>query len=311
MIQIPIHLSFTSKNIKKLLSAITIDTKLPRLIGGCVRDNILNIKVNDLDIATPLKPNEVIDLLKANNIRHYLIGVKFGTIKAIIENEVFEITTLRQDVKCYGRYAEIKFSKDYLEDAKRRDFTINALSYCPKQKLLYDYFQGLEHLKEKKVIFIGKASERINEDALRILRFFRFSAHYAQELDKAGYKSCANYAHHINILSKERITQELNKIIIAPNAYKILMKMAEINIFKYITPKLKLNLKTLEFITLNAKTLNITLSAPVIYAILFSDNNIKNLEKELFNMHFSNSSIREIIELKNFFIDVKVKILYF
>ena len=168
-----------------------------RLVGGCVRDLLLKKPVNDFDFATKNTPQKTTEILERNKIRAVPTGVKFGTITAVINGQNFEITTLRKDNETDGRHCNPQFVDDYFFDAARRDFTINAL-YLDSTGLVTDYFDGNSDLKAKKVRFIGDAVKRIEEDYLRILRFFRFSCEYAVELDQKGLAACVatvSYTH--------------------------------------------------------------------------------------------------------------------
>lgn len=191
------------------------------LVGGCVRDLLLEKKVNDFDFATKILPDEIIKILTKNKIKSILTGKKFGTITAVINGKNFEITTLRKDDKTDGRHAKVKFIDDYFEDAKRRDFTINAL-YLDKNGNIFDYFDGYKDLKEKELKFIGDSNQRINEDYLRILRFFRFNLSYAKNFDENSLKSCIKNKEGLKILSRERIRLEFFKIIFSENKTRIL-----------------------------------------------------------------------------------------
>lgn len=284
MQQIAKNLFFTSKNLPKLLSALKVDGMHPRLIGGCVRDSLLAVEIKDIDIATPLLPKEVIKTLNRNNIKTIPTGIDFGTITAVIEDESFEITSLRQDINCDGRHAVVKYTTDFRVDSERRDFTINALSYCPFEHIIYDYHGGLEDLANKKVRFIGEASARINEDYLRILRFFRFSSNYALVLDEEGYKACAAGKDGIKQLSKERIHAETNKILTSKRAKQTLEAIikADINLFNDLQINLSYNF---------AKSLNAT------YALLLFENNTIALKHELNRLGFSNKMMNTIIDL--------------
>ncbi|KJV56767.1 poly A polymerase head domain protein [Orientia chuto str. Dubai] len=307
MIKIPICIIWKSQNIQKLLHILSTPVRSARVIGGAIRNIMLGQPVNDIDITTQLLPEEVMSLLKLNNIRCYATGIKFGTVTAIIDEEKFEITTLRQDIQCYGRHAKVQFSNDYFEDAKRRDFTINALSYSLEKNLLYDYFNGLQDLKDRKVLFIGDSNIRIQEDVLRILRFFRFSSYYARSIDQEGYQSCAKNAKSLTILSKERIIQELNKIIVSPNAYRTLVKMVEINITHYIGLKLKLNLEIFKNIIIIAQNKYILLNHAMLYSALLSGNVIQDLKAVLFNLRFSKAMIKKIVMLCTFLSECQSK----
>jgi len=192
-----------------------------RLVGGCVRDLLLKKSVHDYDFATNFLPQEVISILKQHKIKAILTGEKFGTITAVINNKNFEITTLRKDSKTDGRHAEVEFVDDYFEDAKRRDFTINAL-YLDKNGNIHDYFGGLQDLNLRKLRFIGDANLRINEDYLRILRFFRFSLQYADKFDKIALEACVKNQKYLRNLSRERIRQEFFKIVDSKEKLKII-----------------------------------------------------------------------------------------
>ncbi len=204
-----------------------------RLVGGSVRDLLLEKNVGDFDFATEFLPEDVTKILEKNNITALPTGLKHGTVSALINHQTFEITTLRKDAETFGRHARVEFVDDYFLDAKRRDFTINAL-YLDNQGLVYDFFDGISDLKNEKVKFIGDASERIKEDFLRILRFFRFSCNYARELDLQGLEACAALKENLKFLAKERITNEILKIFATEkkdNLVKILQALIDKKIF--------------------------------------------------------------------------------
>lgn len=217
-----------SEELKVLFKLINKDDEL-RLVGGCVRDflyaqiftSALKKEITDIDLACKFLPEITTKILQNAKIKTIPTGIKHGTITAIINNKTFEITTLRQDVKNFGRHAQIKFVDDFFEDAKRRDFTINAMSISA-QGQLFDYFGGFEDLKNQKVHFIGDAAERINEDYLRILRFFRFSCFYSNEIDKSALKETVRLKENLCSLSAERINSEITKIINCPNSKRVL-----------------------------------------------------------------------------------------
>lgn len=184
-----------------------------RLVGGCARDLLLAKKVNDFDFATKFLPEETIKILEENKVKAVPTGVKYGTVTAVLNGKNFEITTLRKDLNNDGRHPKAEFVDDYFFDAKRRDFTINAL-YLDSAGLVYDYFDGISDLKNKKVRFIGDANCRIEEDFLRILRFFRFSALHAANYDAQGLEACIYQKANIKLLSADRVRNELFKIFI-------------------------------------------------------------------------------------------------
>jgi poly(A) polymerase len=206
-----------------------------RLVGGCVRDILSNKVSKDIDIATSIKPEEAIRLLQIENIKAIPTGIKHGTITVIIDNNTLEITTLRKDVECDGRHATVEFTDDWQEDARRRDFTINAMSMDLDGKV-YDYFDGLNDLRNNIVRFVGSPDERIQEDCLRILRYFRFYSYLGgQQFDPPSLKAVSKYAHLIANLSKERITQEVLKLLLGKFALDAVILMVNLNVWKYLS----------------------------------------------------------------------------
>ena len=207
-----------------------------RFVGGCVRDSIANRPVTDIDVATDAAPDRVLDILGEAMIRAVPTGIEHGTITAIPETRPFEITTLRRDVETDGRHASVEFTKDWVEDASRRDFTFNALSADPDGKI-YDYFDGLGDLKAGRVRFIGDALERVAEDYLRVLRFFRFHAHYAKtEPDPDSLAACRAAATHVETLSGERIWAELSRTFAAPEPGPVFLLMEDIGLLRLLLP---------------------------------------------------------------------------
>jgi len=245
---VKIELNFQiSDELQYLLDIIDTNKGTPRFVGGIVRDVLSNLPISDIDIATSLKPQQLIDIFQKENIKYVDTGSKFGTITAIIGRNIpVEITTLRIDTKCDGRHAEVKFTDDFKEDAKRRDFTINAMSYCPYAHELFDYFGGYEDLKNKKVEFIGDPNERILEDHLRILRFFRFSDRFASYLDAKSLKACIDHKCLVGSLSKERVKSELDKMITSSTAHKIFALMVDNAIMEEILDPKPLDLELMQ-----------------------------------------------------------------
>ena len=187
--------------LKKVLAVLGDAYGGPRYVGGAVRDTLLGLPVADVDIATALVPMDVIDRLEAGGIKAIPTGIEHGTVTAAIDGKNYEITTLRRDVATDGRRATVAFATDWREDAARRDFTINALYADPKSGNIFDYFNGLEDLKAGRLRFIGDANERIAEDFLRILRYFRFLARYGSgQLDTDAIAACAKGAHGLTAL---------------------------------------------------------------------------------------------------------------
>ncbi|MGN7678456.1 MAG: CCA tRNA nucleotidyltransferase [Anaplasma sp.] len=208
-----------------------------RLVGGCVRDSILGRETTDIDLATDLVPDEVIAALQKVGIKTIPTGIKHGTVTAVVRGAPYEITTLRRDVKCDGRHADVAFTNCWTEDASRRDFTFNAL-YCDKHGKVFDYFSGIKDLERRTVAFIGDAEERINEDFLRILRVFRFHASICSEnvLSSDIIDVCGKYANSISKLSKERVRSEFFKLLSCTNCVGTLQVMQECGVLHQIIP---------------------------------------------------------------------------
>lgn len=191
-------------------------------VGGCVRDAILGREVVDVDIATSHPPEEVMRRLDAAGIGYHTVGVDHGTVGAHAAGQTFEITTLRVDVETDGRHATVAYTDDWAADAARRDFTMNAL-YADTDGRVFDPLGGMDDLKAKRVRFIGDPNERIQEDALRILRFFRFHAQLeVQDLDPAGLAACRVHFEEIAALSGERIRDETFKLLVAPGVLGVI-----------------------------------------------------------------------------------------
>ena len=288
------ELSIQSRYYKEILSIIKLGGGVARIVGGAVRDAILGVVNYDIDIATNLLPEQVTDILSTANINVIPTGIKYGTVTALLNNEKFEITTLRKDIKCDGRHTEVIFTDDFMEDATRRDFTINALSYCPFEHKIYDYFGGIDDLRESKVIFIGQPFERIEEDFLRILRFFRFSCYYARQLDHNGLDACIKLRENLKLLSKERIKWEVDKLIISDNSPNILQQMFDNGILQIILPVSKFDKKPL------MEAINFGSLEPYTrYSLLFY--HIKNLPlSDLLNLKFSRQIALKIITILRF-----------
>ncbi len=211
--------------IKTLASAFSQAGFELRFVGGCVRDTLLGRAFDEVDAATNATPEQTIALLEAANLRAIPTGIKHGTITALVGEKSFEITTLRSDVSTDGRHAEVAFTNSWEEDAKRRDFTMNAL-YLDMEGTLYDYVNGLDDCKAHHVKFIGEASQRIEEDYLRILRYFRFVASVGNnQFDDAALAACTANKAGIAQLSGERIAQELLKLLAVDDVSEAVEKL--------------------------------------------------------------------------------------
>lgn len=239
-------------------------------VGGCVRNTILKMPVTDIDLATDAQPEEIIKIAKENNIRFVPTGLAHGTITLMIDNKNYQITTFRTDFDHDGRYAKVEFTESLLLDASRRDLTINAL-YCNHVGEVIDPLNGLDDIKKQKIKFIGNPNERIKEDNLRILRFFRFQAIYGNknlEIDSIALEACHNHKSKLAALSKERITSELRKILSAPNPLEVIIKMNETGVLNELFQKVSIDsleayLKTEEKFKININWLGRLLSLQV------------------------------------------------
>ncbi|PLK25569.1 CCA tRNA nucleotidyltransferase [Novosphingobium sp. TH158] len=209
-----------------------------RYVGGAVRDTLLEIAVKDVDIATPLLPDEVIRRLSAAGIRNVPTGIEHGTITAVLPFGPVEITTLRHDVSTDGRRATVAFASDWQDDAARRDFTMNALYADPATLEIFDWFGGVADLKARRLRFIGDARQRIREDHLRILRYFRFQARFgSQPADKEAEEACAELAATLKGLSRERIGMEMLNLLGLPDPAPTVARMAELGVLAVVLPE--------------------------------------------------------------------------
>ncbi|KAA0583052.1 CCA tRNA nucleotidyltransferase [Azospirillum sp. B21] len=208
-----------------------------RFVGGCVRDAWLGRPVKDIDIATHAPPERVMELLEAAGIRVIPTGIDHGTVTALCDGKPYEITTLRRDVETDGRHARVEFTDDWVEDAARRDLTMNALS-CTPDGAMFDPFGGLADLAAGRVRFVGEARRRIEEDVLRLLRFFRFHAHYGRgEPDSEALAACRELAPRLPTLSGERVRGELFRLLTAPCAAAVWRLMMGQGIMAHLLPE--------------------------------------------------------------------------
>lgn len=214
-----------------LLSALQAAGGEARFVGGCVRDAILGRPLGDFDLATTLPPEAVMQACKAAHIKVVPTGLAHGTVTAICDHVVFEITTLRRDVETNGRHAVVAYTDSWQEDAARRDFTMNAL-FCDGSGAVTDFFGGVADAKAGRVRFVGDPETRIREDVLRILRFFRFFARYGQgDMDEAGLAACKALVALLPTLSRERVRTEVLKTLLADQPLPVWTIMREIGVF--------------------------------------------------------------------------------
>ena len=225
---------------RALLDALEAGSGMTRYVGGAVRDELLGLPVNDVDLATRLRPGEVVERLQAVGIKAVPTGIEHGTVTAVSAGQPVEVTTLRRDVSTDGRRATIEYSDDWREDAARRDFTINALMADPITGEVFDYFGGKADIEKRRVRFIGDPLQRIAEDHLRILRFFRFHARFGSgEPDGAAVEACAARANDLMALSRERIADELLKLLGVVDPSPTIEQMLAREILKPVLPEIE------------------------------------------------------------------------
>ncbi|AHC73755.1 putative poly(A) polymerase [Candidatus Endolissoclinum faulkneri L5] len=218
-----------------VLSLLTNSGYLARFVGGAVRNHMLGLPVVDFDIATNALPANILALCTSAGLHAVPTGIRHGTITIFIDGAFVEVTTLRRDVDTDGRHAMVSFTEDWLEDASRRDFTLNAV-YLDMDGNLYDpTTTGIADIRARRIRFIGNPQIRIQEDCLRILRFFRFYAEYGdKELDIDSLKACVDLAPSLSSLSGERVWKEFSRLLIAPMAEEVIVIMAESGVAKYL-----------------------------------------------------------------------------
>jgi poly(A) polymerase len=214
----------------KLLGVLDVNGEEARVVGGAVRNTLLGLPPGDIDVATTALPNVVLQRAKDAGFHAVPTGIEHGTVTVVVYDTPFEVTTLRQDIETDGRHATVRFGRDWRADAKRRDFTINAL-FASRDGKVFDFVGGLTDIEARRVRFIGDPAQRIAEDYLRVLRFFRFHAGYGEgHLDAAGLSACIRARERLGHLSRERVRNELLKLVHAPHAVPTLAAMTETGI---------------------------------------------------------------------------------
>jgi tRNA nucleotidyltransferase/poly(A) polymerase len=286
------------EKIFKSIEDYSADSEI-RYVGGCIRKIINNEKVDDIDLAVNLKPNQVIEALKKDNIRYYETGIDHGTITAVVKNNKFEITSLRKDILTDGRHAKVEFSEDWLDDASRRDFTINSI-YSDIEGNLFDPFDGKNDLESGKIKFIGDSEKRIKEDYLRILRYLRFYLNYSKkEHDIKTVKVIKKNLDGVSKISPERLLDEFKKLAKSKgflNLSKdkfcseivqlIFPQFKNITIFKNPNDYVKKNIYKTDFVIL-------------ISLMIIEDSD--NVDYFLYKFNLSNNDKKRILFLNKFF----------
>jgi poly(A) polymerase len=239
--------------LRDLIAVLDRDGEEARVVGGAVRNTLLGEPPGDVDIATTAIPEEVIRRVEAVGFKAVPTGVKHGTVTVVAEGRPFEVTTLREDVETFGRHAKVAFGRDWKRDAERRDFTMNALS-AGADGTLHDYVDGLADIAARRVRFIGVAATRIAEDYLRILRFFRFHAAYGRGApDPEGLAACIAARAGLEHLSRERVRNEMQKLVLAAHAVPTLAVMTETGLLEAVLGGVPLLASTSNMIKLEAE----------------------------------------------------------
>ncbi len=282
----------------KAINNYSTDSEV-RYVGGCIRKILNNEKVDDIDMATNLEPNIVCDVLNSNNINFYKTGIDHGTITAVIDEHKFEITSLREDVSTDGRHANVKFSKSWKKDASRRDFTINSI-YSDVKGNLFDPYNGKDDLEKGFVNFIGDPDKRIKEDYLRILRYLRFFLSYSKKShDKDLIRKLKLNLNGVSKLSKDRLLDELKKLIKAENLEKLSKDKICLELISLIFPELKdINI----FSKLNSLKRQIVENSDFIFLIsLMVIDDTDNSDYFLYKFNISKKEEKRIKKISNFY----------
>lgn len=240
----------TSKRIYRLFDAVEAHGGTLRFVGGAVRDTLAGRHNNfDLDLASDLSPDELVEACQDYGIKTIPIGLKFGTVGVIMDNQVLEVTSLRKDIKTDGRHAEVEFTDDWSVDASRRDLTINAV-YADLYGNVFDYYNGITDLENGIVRFIGNPDERVKEDYLRIMRFFRFYSIFSKKtIDKNALKACVDNKDGLRTISIERVRDELFKLLVTPKVAETMQIIFEKEILSYFLPSKSTHFEALQHLT--------------------------------------------------------------
>ena len=290
------------------------DNSQIRFVGGCVRKILANEKIDDIDMATNLLPDQVINLLKINNVRFYESGLDHGTVTAIFDDVKFEITSLRKDISTDGRHAKVVYTDNWFEDASRRDFSINSI-YADYEGNIFDPFDGISDLTKGKIKFIGNADQRIKEDYLRILRYLRFYINYSDNLHEDIIKRIIKQnLPGIKKISKERLLDELKKILMSSKFFNIYSDNFSLELIILIFPELK-NIKLLQNLEQNKVEFIQSLDFILFVSLLIIDGT-DNAEYFVYKYNLSKDEKKRIkfiienyknIDKKNFFSENNIK----
>ena len=274
-----------------------------RYVGGCIRKIINNERVDDIDLATNLEPKQVCDALSRKDIKYYETGAEHGTITAIIDEYLFEITSLRKDIQTDGRHAKVEFSKNWKEDASRRDFTINSI-YSDKDGNLFDPYNGKKDLENGYINFIGNTDVRIKEDYLRILRYLRFFINYSkQPHNPETIRKLKINIGGISKLSKERLLDELRKIVSLTTLEKISKDRLILDLISIIFPELK-NIKIFSKLNENQKVFLVDTDFIFLISLMIVDGT-DNVDYFLYKFNISKKNQKRIKIIDEFFKEKK------
>ena len=276
-----------------------------RYVGGCIRKIINNERVDDIDLATNLEPKQVCDALSRKDIKYYETGAEHGTITAIIDEYLFEITSLRKDIQTDGRHAKVEFSKNWKEDASRRDFTINSI-YSDKDGNLFDPYNGKKDLENGYINFIGNTDVRIKEDYLRILRYLRFFINYSkQPHNPETIRKLKINIGGISKLSKERLLDELRKIVSLTTLEKISKDRLILDLISVIFPELK-NIKIFSKLNDNQRVFLVDTDFIFLISLMIVDGT-DNVDYFLYKFNISKKNQKRIKIIDEFFKENKNK----
>ena len=274
-----------------------------RYVGGCLRKIINNEEADDIDLATNLNPKEVCEILKKDQINFYESGIEHGTITVLINNNKFEITSLRQDIATDGRHAKVKFSKDWKLDASRRDFTINSI-YSDLDGNLFDPYNGKKDLEKGEINFIGDVEKRIQEDYLRILRYLRFFLNYSkQPHNQKVIKIIKTNISGISKISKERLLDELEKLLKSNHLDKLSKDKFSLDLLLLVFPELR-NIKSILNLMKNKKEFLKDLDFILILSLMIIDGT-DNVEYFLYKYNVSNKNQKRIKIINDFYKEKK------
>lgn len=268
----------TAKNIQKIFTLLSQNSREGRIVGGAVRDHLLGVNIGDVDFCSTHTPQQLIEIAKQNNIRYIETGVKYGTLTLMLDGQPFEVTSLREDVETDGRHAKVIYGNSFKEDAKRRDFTFNALYMNASGEIFDPLGSGIADLADRKIKFIGNASLRIEEDYLRILRYFRFIARFNFEYDKNDYEQISNLVSGLSQLSAERIYAEIKRTYQSPYLINALKLMSDCQICNQLFGT-DVDISKLRYLQNNSLSFkNIWL---IRFRLSFSNISVKNLNSVL------------------------------